>query len=231
MTAGSSGAARRTGFEAISVEQVASPQCQARLTDRHPLRPARQHVRAGLTRPPPRGGSCERSSTATCRSTPSAPLSMSKRDVARLAEARRGGWAVNDGETSLEEIGLAAPSATTATSSSPPYCSPPRAFAYRACCSPITAEPGARPPTRSPRGSADGRRSASRLRGPEYGSPGHDPAQRLWIFWIYAGWARTSLHGAIAAARSRGITRRSGSAEDEHEVLEGVIPARRVVAG
>jgi DNA-binding IclR family transcriptional regulator len=31
------------------------------------------------------------------------------RYMARLAEVRRRGWALNDGETSLEEIGLAAP--------------------------------------------------------------------------------------------------------------------------
>jgi DNA-binding IclR family transcriptional regulator len=98
-----------SGFEAVSVEQVASPRNvkhTSPIGTRYGTHPSASvqvflaylpegQVRAVLERGLPQFS--ERTVVDV------------ERYIARLAEARRRGWAVNDGETSLEEIGLAAP--------------------------------------------------------------------------------------------------------------------------
>jgi len=95
-----------SGFEAVSVEQVASPRNvkhTSQIGTRYGTH-ASASVQVFLAYLP------EGQLRAVLeRGQPQHPAIDVERYIARLVEARRRGWAVNDGETSLEEIGLAAP--------------------------------------------------------------------------------------------------------------------------
>lgn len=95
-----------SGLEAVSVEQVASPRNvkhTSPIGTRYGTH-ASASVQVFLAHLP------EAELRALLeRGLPQYAVADADRYIARLADVRRRGWAVNDGETSLEEIGLAAP--------------------------------------------------------------------------------------------------------------------------